>query len=151
MRPWFFVGVGLLLAILLWIGVSQVIAWGTGVLNLMHYGNPRTYQTDAVVGQGDSSQHPSHFIALNLHGQVVIIDFPAGDPSKAREFALSSILSPNADQVVVTLRFLDVNHNGQPDMIIAAGEAQLFLVNAGGTFRPPTPAEQQQILRTLAA
>jgi hypothetical protein len=83
-------------------------------------------------------------------GQEPIIDFPASDPSKAREFALSSILSPHADQVVVTLRFLDVNQNGQPDMIIAAGEAQMFLVNAGGTFRPPTPAEQQQILRTLA-
>lgn len=122
---------------------------GTGVLDFIHYGDPRTFQTDAVVGQGDSPQHPSHFIALNLHGQVVIIDFPAGDPSKAREFALSSILSPNADQVVVTLRFLDVNHNGHPDMIITAGEGQIFLVNASGTFRPPTPAEQQ-ILRVLA-
>lgn len=27
-RPWFFVGIGLLFAVLLWIGVSQVIAWG---------------------------------------------------------------------------------------------------------------------------
>src|SRR5258708_525894 len=37
-HPLFFVGVGLLCAILLGIGVIQVIAWGTGVLDLLHYG-----------------------------------------------------------------------------------------------------------------
>jgi hypothetical protein len=149
-HPLFFLDVGLLFAILLGIGVIQVIAWGTGVLDLMHYGNPRTYQTDAVVGQGDNALHPSHFEALNLRGQIVILDFPAGDPARAREFTVSSILGPNAAQVVVTLRFVDVNHTGKPDMIIEAGGAQTFLVNAAGTFRPPTPAEQQQILRALS-
>jgi hypothetical protein len=150
LHPLFFVGVGLLFAVLLWIGVTQVIAWGNGVLDLLHYGNPRTYQTDAVVGQGDSLLHPSHFVALNLRGQVVILDFPAGDPARAREFTVSSVLGPHAEQVVVTLRFVDVDHTGKPDMIIEAGGAQTFLVNAAGTFRPPTPAEQQQILRALS-
>jgi len=150
LHPLFFIGVGLLCAILLWIGVTQVIAWGNGVLDLLHYGNPRTYQTDQVVGQGDSLLHPSHFEALNLRGQIVILDFPAGDPARAREFTVSSILGPNAAQVVVTLRFVDVNHTGKPDMVIEAGGAQTFLVNAAGTFRPPTPAEQQQILRALS-
>ncbi len=37
-HPLFFVGVGLLFAVLLWIGVTQVIAWGNGVLDLLHYG-----------------------------------------------------------------------------------------------------------------
>ncbi|HEU5379073.1 MAG TPA: hypothetical protein VFV38_26920 [Ktedonobacteraceae bacterium] len=137
----------LLLTVLLWIGMTQVLAWGTGVLDLMRYGNPRTFQMDAVVGQGDSPQHPSHFVAINLHGQIVILDFPAGDPSRAREFEVSSLLGQNADQVVVTLRFLDLNHDGKPEMIIDVGEAQVFLVNANGTFRPPGPSEQQQILR----
>jgi hypothetical protein len=72
-HPLFFIGVGLLFAILLGIGVIQVIAWGNGVLDLLHYGNPRTYQTDAVVGQGDSLLHPSHFVALNLRGQIVSV------------------------------------------------------------------------------
>jgi hypothetical protein len=76
----FFVGVGLLLTVLLWIGVTQVIIWSTGVLDLMHYGNPRTYQTDAVVGQGDNAGHPSHFVALNLRGQIVILDFRLAIP-----------------------------------------------------------------------
>lgn len=150
-HPLLLMSTGLLVALLLWISVTQVIAWGNGVLDLLRYGNPRTSQTDAVVGQGDTAQHPSHFIALNLHGQIVILDFPAGDPTRAREFTVSSILGPNADLVVVTLRFVDINHNGKPDMIIDAGGAQTFLVNADGTFRPPTPAEQQQILQALSS
>lgn len=150
-HPFLFIGIGLLVALLLWVGVTQVIAWGNGVWDQLRYGNPRTYQTDAVVGQGDTAQHPSHFIALNLHGQIVILDFPAGDPAKAREFTVSSILGPHAAQVVVTLRFVDINHNGKPDMIIDVGGTQTFLVNADGTFRPPTPAEQQQILQTISA
>lgn len=148
-HPLFFVGVGLLVTIVLWIVIAQIIAWGTGVLDLWRYGNPRTYQVDAVVGQGDSAQSPSHFLVLNLQSQIVIVDFPAGDPSKAREFVVSSILSQNSEQIPVTIRFLDVSHNGRPDMIIRAGGAQAFLVNTGSTFRPPLPAEQQQILRTL--
>jgi hypothetical protein len=147
--PSFFVVLGLLLTILLWSGLTQLITWGSGVLDLVRYGNPRTYQIDAVVGQGDSAQHPSHFLALNLHGQVVIVEFPAGNPARAREFLLPGILGANADQVVVTLRFLDVAHNGSPDMIIDAGSVRTFLVNAAGTFRPPTAGEQQQILAFL--
>src|SRR5258708_9777019 len=100
------------------------------------YINPRTYQTDAVVGQGDSALHPSHFVAMNLHGQVVILDFPAGDPARAREFTVSSVLGPNAEQVVVTLRFVDVNHGGKPDMIIEARGAHTFLVYAPGAIWP---------------
>lgn len=148
-RPLFFVVLGLLLAVLLWIGLNWLLAWASDVLDLLRYGNPRTYQLDAVVGQGDSAAHPSHFLALNLHGQTVIIEFPAGNPARAREFTLPDMPGPNEDQVVVTLRFLDVNRNGRPDMIITAGGMQTFLVNDAGTFRPPTPGEQQQILAFL--
>ena len=39
----------------------------------LKYGNPRTYQTDQFVGQGDSPDHPDHFIVVNTHGQVIVI------------------------------------------------------------------------------
>jgi hypothetical protein len=148
-HPLLFIAIGLLGALLLWIGLTWFMAWGNGVLDLLQYGYPRTYQVDAVVGQGDSAAHPSHFLALNLHGQIVIIDFLAGNPARAREFTIPGILGPNADQMVVTLRFIDVSHTGRPDMIITAGGVETFLVNADGTFRPPTPDEQQQILTFL--
>lgn len=148
-RPLFFIGIGLMSALILWIGMTQLIAWGTGILDLIHYGNPRTYQIDAVIGQGDSPQHPSHFVAINLHGQIIILEFPAGNPAKMHEFTIPGLIGPQADQTVVKLRFLDVKHNGKPAMIISAGEAQVFLTNTDGTFRPPTPGEQQQIVQAL--
>ncbi|HVU71194.1 MAG TPA: hypothetical protein VHD63_28965 [Ktedonobacteraceae bacterium] len=149
LHPLFFVGAGLLAMILLWMGLMQVIAWGTNTYNTLIYGYPRTFQIDAVVGHNDSPRHPSHFIAVNLHGTINIIEFPGSDPSRARLLASSSSLEPGADQAVVTLRFVDLKHNGKPDMLVDIGGVQSVLVNDGSTFRVPTPAEQQQILLEL--
>ncbi len=148
-HPLFFIGLGLLMTILLWAGITQALRWGNNELNTLKYGDPRTFQIDQVVGHGDNAQHPSHFVALNLRGTVTIIEFPAGDPGRARVLASTSILGPNADQAVVTLRFVDVNHNGEPDMLINIDGVQSILVNDGSSFRPPTPTEQQQILQHL--
>lgn len=149
LHPLFFLGCGLLVASLLWIGMTQVLSWGNNELNSLKYGNPRTFQIDAVVGQGDSVQHPSHFVAINLHGIVTILDFPAGDPEHMRMLGSSPVLGPNAEQAVVTLRFIDVNHNGKPDMLINVDGVQSVLVNDRGTFRLPTTEEQYQILQQL--
>lgn len=148
-HPLLFVGIGLLTTILLWTAITQAMVWGTNEFNTLKYGYPRTYQTDAVVGQGDSIQHPSHFIAVNLHGIVTIIEFPSGDPGRARELASSNVLGQNADLAVITLRFVDLNHNGKPDMVVDIDGVQSVLINNGTTFRPPTPAEQQQLLQEL--
>jgi hypothetical protein len=149
LHPLFWLGIGALLLLLLWWSISQALAWGTNELNTLQYGYPRTFQIDAVVGQNDTLQHPSHFIALNLHGTITIIDFPAGDATKARDFVLTSLMGPNSDLDPVTLRFVDVNHNGRPDMLINMGGIESVLVNDQGTFRSPTPTEQQQILQQL--
>jgi hypothetical protein len=148
-HPLFFVSLGLLTTILLWIGITQLITWGTNEYDNLVYGVPHTFQADVVVGHGDSPQHPSHFLALNLHGQITILEFPGGDPSQARELVSSSVLGPDGDQAVVTLRFVDLGHNGHPDMLIDVGGVQSLLVNDGRTFRPPTPTEQQQLLQEL--
>jgi len=63
-----FVGLGLFIMIIGWLSFSALSSWWSTKLNNWTYGNPRTYQTDFVVGHGDSAQHPSHFIALNLNG-----------------------------------------------------------------------------------
>jgi hypothetical protein len=149
LHPLFFVGVGLLLVVLLWMGLTQLLAWGANEYQTLVYGSPRTFQIDAVVGQGDSREHPSHFLALNLRGTVSIIEFPAGDSAHARVLAATGIQGANADQAVVTLRFIDVNHDGRPDMQIDIDGIQSLLINDRGTFRPPTAAEQQQLLLYL--
>jgi hypothetical protein len=82
------------------------------------YINPRTSQVDAVVGQGDSTLHPSHFIALNLHGQIEIIDLPAGDASHAKIYLGPHLYGPDAALVPVTLQFVESQHPHQPDMVV---------------------------------
>ena len=73
------------------IGLSSLGSWWQHVQDDWTYGMPRTYQTDAVVGHNhDSRAHPSHFLALNLRGQVEVFELPAGDPTKVRVF-----LGPN--------------------------------------------------------
>jgi len=148
-HPLFFIGIGTLVTLLLWVGATQLMAWGTNEYNAIVYGSPRTFQIDAVVGQDDNAQHESHFLAINLHGVVTILDFPAGDPSHVRELASFSVPGPHADQAVAILRFIDFAQNGRPAMLITIDRIQSILVNDGKTFRQPTPTEQQQMFQEL--
>jgi hypothetical protein len=66
-HPLLRVGIGLVVAVLLWSGVLQAVSWGTSRYNDMVYGNPRMFQADAIVGHGDSAQHPGHFIEGKWH------------------------------------------------------------------------------------
>ncbi len=122
----------------LFIGLYSVGSWWQGVQDRWTYGMPRTYQTDAVVGHNhDSSSHPSHFVALNLRGQVEVFELPAGDPTKVRVFFGPTISGNGADQVVVTISFADLDHDGTPDMILRYGDSEEVLYNKGGTFLLP--------------
>jgi hypothetical protein len=57
------VGIGMILAVLLTLVGQLLMGWIGTSLDDLHYGRPRTYQVDAVVGHNDSVVHPSHFIA----------------------------------------------------------------------------------------
>ncbi|HEY7420026.1 MAG TPA: hypothetical protein VH593_32910, partial [Ktedonobacteraceae bacterium] len=82
---WLFnLGLVLLTMTLVWGILNAVSSWWQITANDWQYGRPRTYQTDQVVGHNDSAQHPSHFIALNLNGHIEVIEFPGGDPTKAK-------------------------------------------------------------------
>ncbi len=148
-HPCLFFCLGLGLAILLWVAGVQVVDWGTNALNTLRYGSPRIFQIDAVVGNGDNASHPSHFLAINLHGQVSIIEFPAGNAAKALVLASTTISGPNANQIVPTLQFIDLAHNGQPDLLVNIGGVESLLVNDQGNFQVPTPAQEQQLLNEL--
>jgi len=100
------------------------------------YGNPLTYQTDQVVGHADSSDHPTHFIAINLHSRVTIIEIPGGDASKARIYSGPTLYSDNGDSIPVTLEFKDVNGDGKVDMIVHIGDKQIIYLNDGTKFTP---------------
>jgi hypothetical protein len=51
--------------LLLWLG-QMLLKWGNTVIDDIHYGRPRTTQTDHFVGH-ETRNTPSHFIATNIH------------------------------------------------------------------------------------
>jgi hypothetical protein len=130
----FYVGVGMIAALALWFSFSTILAWGTAKYNDLVYGYPRFYQTDAVVGHGDSPAHPSHFVAMNLHGQVIVIELPASNPSKSYEYIGPDLIANGDDLIPITLSFSDVNHNGKPEMIIHIENREVIFCNDGTKF-----------------
>jgi len=120
------------------IGLYSLGSWWQGVQDRWTYGYPRMYQTDAVVGHNhDSRAHPSHFLAVNVRGQVEVFELPAGDPAKVRVFLGPILSGEGADQVVVTISFTDLDHNGTPDLVLRYGDSAEVFYNKGGTFQVP--------------
>jgi hypothetical protein len=138
------VGIGMIAMLVMWELGSFALAWGLARYDDIRYGNPRTYQTNAVVGHGgDSLLHPSHFIAINLNRQAIVIEFPAGNPAGAQSYVVPYyILGQGGDLTPITLEFRDVTGDARPDMIIhihLQTQDQTFVfVNDGTKFRPPT-------------
>jgi hypothetical protein len=148
-HPLVWLGASVLAILLIWVGVSQALNWGNDALNTLRYGYPRTFQIDAVVGHNDSASSPSHFLALNLHGQIEIIEWPGGDSTHARVYLGPQLFGPGSDQEPVTLRFVDLNGDHLPDMVIEVQGSQIVWLNDQGGFRPLHPNEQNQIMQRL--
>ena len=128
-----YVGVGMLFMLALFVGLQLLGNWWNNHV----YGNPLTYQTDQVVGHGDSTDHPTHFIAINLNSRVTIIEIPGGDTSHARIYSGPTLYSDNGDSIPVTLEFKDVNGDGKVDMIVHIGDKRIIYLNDGTQFKPP--------------
>lgn len=148
-HPLLLVILGLLLAIALWIGCEQLVTWGTNELNTWRYGAFPTSQMDAVLDNGDTSAHPSHLLVLNLHGEIILEVFPHGDVSHLQSYTLTTLTGPGSEQAVVSMQLFDPYHTHKPDLIIHVGDMEDLLINDQGSFRPPTPAERQQLVPLL--
>jgi hypothetical protein len=133
----FFVGIGMLLALALVVLGHVVLSWISVTWDDVHYGRPRTYQVDAFVGH-ETTGTPSHFIALNLHGHIEVIEFPGGVATHARVYLGPQLYGDHADLVPVTLQFVDTRHDHHPDMVVMFGENHVVFRNEQGTFHPST-------------
>ena len=139
-------GVGMVVMLVLWVLGSLALAWVQTKWEDLTYGYPRTFQCDAVVGHGgDSPARPSHFIALNLHRQVQVVEEPAGGPAQARVYVVLTLVGDGQELTPVTLSFKDVTGDGKPDMLIHIQGQTLVYVNEHGTFRPQRPGEQASL------
>lgn len=124
-----YVGMGMLAALALWAVSTSALAWGTNEYNNILYGYPRTFQTNAVVGHNDSPANPSHFIAVNLKGQIIIFELPGGDPSRSTDYIGPDLIGPQDDLLPVTLAFQDVNHDQAPDMVVHVADKNFDFCN----------------------
>jgi hypothetical protein len=129
-------GVGMIAALALWVLGSYALAWWSNHQLDAIYGNPRTYQTDQVVGHSDSSDHPTHFVAINLDTRITVIELPGGDSSHARIYSGPTLYSDNGNAIPVTLEFKDVNGDGKVDMIVHVGDQKITYLNDGTQFKP---------------
>ncbi|EFH90011.1 VCBS repeat-containing protein [Ktedonobacter racemifer] len=126
-----------------WLGIGIVSQEWQAWQDDLHYGRPRTYQVDAVVGHNhDTSATPSHFIVLNLHGQISVIELPAGDPSKTHAYKTGiALLGSSQDLTPAQVTFKDLDGDGKPDMIVTVGEQRIVYKNENGVFSP-TPMKE---------
>lgn len=128
------VGLGMCIMLVLIIAGQWFVGWAQVTLDDWRYGRPRTFQTDVYVGQETTGQ-PSHFMAINNHGQVEVIEFPGNDPSRARIFLGPHLYGINAELTPVTLRFIDPHHMRHPDMVVYCGTTSVVFLNRQGTFQ----------------
>ncbi len=140
-------GVGVIATIVLWMFGISALAWANQRYNDLHYGNPRTYQTDAYVGHHESPGHPSHFIAVNLNRQVIVVEFMGGDPSKSVSYVAPVYIDGDGGNLApVTVEFRDVNGDQKPDMIIhihlPTQDQPVVFLNDGGRFRPSNGSDK---------
>jgi hypothetical protein len=136
-----FVGLAMFIMVLGWIAFSALANWWQVTQDDWHYGRPRTFQMDAVVGHNDTPQTPSHFIAINLNRRIMIIEIPGGDESKTKIYFGPTLMGDGQDLTPVTLTFKDVNGDGKPDMIVNIQDTHFVFINENGGFRPARPGE----------
>jgi len=149
-HPVILIGICMLGILVLWTLLTVGLNWWNNTMDYLHYGYPRTFQIDAVVGQNDSALNPSHFLAINLHGRIEIIEFPGGDGSHSRIFLGPQLYGTDADKAPVTLKFVDVNGDQKPDMLVFFQSSWVLFINDQGTFRAPTDQERQDAVQYLA-
>jgi hypothetical protein len=149
LHPLFFLGVGMLATLALVAVLSIVTTWFTTTLDDLRYGRPRTFQIDAFVGHNESPGNPSHFLVINLHGRIEIIELPGGDASHARIYIGPQLYGSDADLIPVTLSFIDVNADHKPDMLITFQGTHIVFINDQGGFRPLRPEEREGVERFL--
>lgn len=136
-----FVGLTLLVMLAGFVLLSTVGTWWQTTLDDWHYGRPRTFQIDVVVGHNDSPANPTHFIAMNLNRHVVVIECPGGDCTHAIEYNGPVLLGDGQELTPVTLTFRAATGHSKPDMFVHVADQVLAFVNDGTKFRAAKPGE----------
>jgi hypothetical protein len=148
-HPVLYLGLGMLTMLVLWTVLTGLYGWCVTTLDDLKYGRPRTFQTDAWVGHNEQTGSPSHFIAMNLHGHVEIIEITGSDPAHTHIYNGPQLYGTDSDLAPVTLNFVDVNGDHKLDMIVTFQGSRIIFINNGDTFRPMLPTERPLVEQAL--
>ncbi len=123
----FWVGIGMLFCLGIWMGISFVVLpWWHGLQIQWHYGDNRVSVFGADVGHGGVSR----FIAFEDGSEIVIVE------AVSKKYTVYTIpVNATAGQLV-SLSVSDVNNDGKPDLIVHVDgqEGAFALTNTGDAF-----------------
>jgi hypothetical protein len=125
-HPLVWIGVFCILLILGWTGLNFATSWYLGVQNDWTYGKQRHFEINAVVGHSDSATNPSHFTAENNNGQIIVIELPGNNVSKAKIYQIETVPG-NSGNPPVKISFQDMNADGRADMLVQIGDGSATL------------------------
>ena len=128
------------------VGLTVLVQWGTLWLDDLRYGRPRTMQVSAFVGHQEQPGNPSHFVALNLNRQVVVLELRGGDSTKTQVLQGPTLFGVNEELTPVTLRVVRVNQDDKPDLVLSIKREEIIYINTGDTFRLITDDERRQLM-----
>jgi hypothetical protein len=84
-------------------------------------------------------------MALNLRGQISILELPGGDPAKIRAIVGPYLIGADGPFVVPHLSLQDVSGDGQVDLLLQVRDETVVYINDNGTFRLITAAERARL------
>ncbi len=150
-KPVAFVALGAVVLLAAYLLVSTAAAFVGTKLDDMTYTTTRTTNLDTYVGHNETPGNPTHFTAQNIRGQIAIIEYPGGDPSKAMVITGPYLFGADEDKAPVNVSVADINGDGKPDLIVTAKGAQTVYVNDGSKFRPMNPDERAAIEKAMSS
>ena len=131
--------------------LSSTVFWVQLRLDDLRYGYPRSCQLDGYVGFGEANGLPTHFIAVNLHRQVMIYAIAGSNPTHVLTIKGPYLFGTNEQYAPVRLRLIDVTGDGYPDLVLDVDHQHAVYVDEPrlGTFRALLPQERAAAARVL--
>lgn len=150
-KPLIFIAAGAAVLLVAYLLVSTAASFISTKLDDIAYTTTRTTNLDAYVGHNETPGNPTHFTAQNIRGQIAVIEYPGGDPSKAMVITGPYLFGQGEDKAPVQLSVSDINGDGKPDLLISAKGAETAYINDGNTFRAMKPEEKAAIEKAMSS
>jgi hypothetical protein len=132
-HPLALIGLSMLITLFLIPACQGVLAWGSSLVDTMHYGYPRTVHLDQRVGH-EVGKTLSHFEAFNDNGQIYVLEIPGGNAASTQLLIGPRLFGSGADLAPVNLSFQ--GNNRFPDLLIQVQNIQMRFRNTGKIYVP---------------